>query len=134
MLLAVLTRLDKVAREIERGRTDPARIRCDVYRCRNRLYTAISFLGETPLRDNSQAWRHVEEEAGAADECLAYALESLEYGEADSAITDLDRALENLRLVLFTIRSRTNLRYRSWPFDPWRNVAKRISAQDTAHA
>lgn len=134
LLLSVLTGLEEVSRDLRDGGIDAIRARCEVYRCRIRIKSALAFLAETPLSETPVAWRHVREEAAEADECLAYALESLEYEESGSAGTDLSRAIENLRLLLFTIRTRSTLRFRSWPFDPWRSVARRLTNGDGAQA
>ncbi len=127
-LLGAFTESERLIRDLGNGADDSVRAQCDVYRIRNKIHSGISLLGETRLRTIPQPWRHVREGAKEADECLSYALESLEYGEIASACTDLERALDGLRESLFTIRTRSTLRYRSWPLDPWRWVARRVTA------
>ena len=127
-----MTRIEALSHDLEKGKIDAERAICDLYRRRHQVQSAISYLAESPLRDAPQAWRHVREGVHEADECLSYAIESLEYEEVQSAATDLQRVLEALRMVLFTIRTRSTLRYRSWPLDPWRLVARRFTPTKTA--
>jgi hypothetical protein len=127
-LLSSFTESERLIRDLRGDSPDPVRIQCAVYRVRHRIHCGIAVLSQTSLRSNQLAWRHVREGAKEADECLAYALESLEYDELESASTDLERALNGLHEALFAIRTRSSLRFRSWPLDPFRWVARRVAS------
>src|SRR5579862_4674888 len=89
LLLAAFTDCERLIRDVGAGTAEAAHGQCRAYRIRNRIHAGLSVLGETRLRVSIHAWRQVREAAKEADECLAYALEALEYEEVASAQTDL---------------------------------------------